>query len=102
MRDARRARRTWPNVPYAHCVSRIAHAKSRPVLRSRPIRRRRLRAVLVRSQVPVEESPDSVPRVDLLGGIVALEGARIDAAVEGVADAPAPAGWIHIDLGLGE
>src|SRR5688572_13670969 len=45
-----------------------------------PRRRRRLRLVLMRPQIPLEEHPRPVPRVDLLRRIHALERVRIHPA----------------------
>src|SRR5258706_14269189 len=47
--------------------------------------RRRMRVGMEGIQVPVEESPDAIPRVALLARVLRLPGLRVDAAVEGMA-----------------
>src|SRR5690348_14043927 len=69
-------------------------------LRPRPHRRQRLRAILVRAQVPLEEGPRPVPGVDLRRGVDALERHGINAAAERVAHRRSPWRGVLVDLRL--
>src|SRR5206468_3748462 len=63
---------------------------------------RLLRSVLVRTQMPLEKRPRAVPRIALLGGVLALERLMIHATAERVPASRRADRRIHIDLRLRE
>lgn len=63
---------------------------------------RRLRRIEIRTQMPVEECPRTVPGIDLLGRVDSRERFGIDAPTESMTAARSPGRRIDIDLGLGK
>src|SRR5207249_2830857 len=62
----------------------------------------RLRSILVRPEVPFEKRPGAIPRIALLGGIVALKCLRVHAPAERVPAADGSRSGVDVDSRLRE